>query len=199
MDKSQSIFFNKIFGTLKDEDNKPSKIDKLQRPYRVMDVANHIVEFFSVQERPITNLLLLKILYYLQAYYLVTNDERLFKEDIEKWGYGPVEPIVYGYFKENGALPIKQPCPYMINNSGSVEMVNPQEQKLDDTDSSKIEDIAMQLYKKYHSNTFELVEITHAEPMWKNNENLIVNGYHNLKYTDKEIIEYFKTGEHWPW
>ena len=34
----------------------------LQRPYRVMDVANYIVNRFSEREHPITNLLLLKML-----------------------------------------------------------------------------------------------------------------------------------------
>lgn len=199
MTESQNTFLNEIFGTPKDESNEQPKINKLQRPYRVMDVANHIVKFFSVEERPITNLLLLKILYYLQSYYLVNTKERLFKEDIEKWGYGPVEPIVYGYFKENGASPIKQPSPYMVVNNGTITVVDPKKQRLDNTDSSKIDEIALQLHEKFSDNPFKLVEITHAEPMWKNDESLIVNGYHNLKYTDEEIIQYFENGEHWPW
>ena len=97
-----------------------------------------------------------------------------------------------------------QSCDIKGSSDSSIKNVKPTElRKI--LDASNIKQIyangskAGQLYKKYHSNPFELVEITHAEPMWKNNENLIVNGYHNLKYTDKEIIEYFKTGEHWPW
>lgn len=171
----------------------------LQRPYRVMDVANYVVERFAEQEHPITNLLLLKMLYYLQAYSLVNNGERLFRENIEKWGYGPVEPIVYSYFKSNGAAPILHSVEYAVINGDYLEIINPTGRNLERTDSSVINDITEKLYRKYHENPFDLVNITHEEPMWKKDEKKIVDGVHNLQYSDEEIVDYFGSRDKWPW
>lgn len=172
----------------------------LQRPYRVMDVANYIVNRFSEQDHPITNLLLLKMLYYLQAYFLVNNDEQLFTGKIQKWGYGPVEPIVYSYFKGNGASPIMHSVQYAINNNdGSLEIINPEGRHLQENDQLEINQIVDRLYDRYHTDPFRLVEITHSEPMWLRDKNRIENGIHNIEYDNQEIIEYFSNGERWPW
>ncbi|WP_288490037.1 Panacea domain-containing protein [uncultured Limosilactobacillus sp.] len=171
----------------------------LQRPYRVMDVANYIVNRFSEQGHPITNLLLLKMLYYLQAYFLVNDNERLFTGEIQKWGYGPVEPIVYSYFKDNGASPIMHSVQYAINNNGKLEMINPEGRNLQRNDQLQIDRIIDRLYDRFHVNPFRLVEITHEEPMWLRDRDRIENGVHNIEYNNQEIIEYFNNGERWPW
>lgn len=59
----------------------------LSKPYNVMDVANYVVQHFIDRGTPINNLLLNKILYYLQADSLRQTGKPLFKEQIEKWGY----------------------------------------------------------------------------------------------------------------
>lgn len=171
----------------------------LQRPYRVMDVANYIVNRFSEQEHPITNLLLLKMLYYLQAYFLVSDNERLFTGEIQKWGYGPVEPIVYSYFKDNGAAPIWHSVQYAVNDDGMLRMINPEGRRLQRNDQLRIDSIVDRLYNRYHKDPFELVEITHGEPMWLKDKDRIENGVHNIEYNNQEIAEYFSNGERWPW
>lgn len=171
----------------------------LQRPYRVMDVANYIVDRFSNENHPITNLLLLKMLYYLQAYFLVNDNESLFTEEIQKWGYGPVEPIVYSYFKENGASPITHSVQYVVNNGEALELVNPRGRNLQENDRARIDNIVDRIYDRYHTDPFRLVEVTHSEPMWQEDERRIENGVHNIKYNNQEIINYFSDGERWPW
>lgn len=181
------------------EFNRKNNQINLQRPYRVMDVANYIVNRFCEQERPITNLLLLKMLYYLQAYFLVNDNEQLFSGKIQKWGYGPVEPIVYSYFKDNGAAPITHSVQYAINDNGMLRIINPEGRKLQKNDQLEIDNIVDMLYKKYHTDPFELVEVTHREPMWLRDKDRIESGVHNIEYDNQEIADYFSNGERWPW
>ncbi|WP_462350562.1 Panacea domain-containing protein [Fusobacterium varium] len=49
----------------------------------------------------VTNLVLQKLLYFIQAYSLVETDEKAFDETIEAWMYGPVVPEVYSNLKKN--------------------------------------------------------------------------------------------------
>lgn len=49
----------------------------------------------------ITNLRLQKLLYFIQAVYLVNFEEPAFNSKIEAWPYGPVVPEAYFYFKNN--------------------------------------------------------------------------------------------------
>lgn len=175
------------------------KKENLQRPYRAMDIANYIVDNFAKDKRPITNILLLKMLYYLQAFFLVKDGNRLFTGDIEKWGYGPVEPIVYSYFKDNGASPIISSVSYVINNDGNLETISPDGRNLDVKDEKVIDSVINKLYDKYHDDPFKLVDLTHNEPMWKQDKDRIENGVHNIKYNNQEIIKYFGSGDKWPW
>ena len=64
-------------------------------------VANYVINKCIDLGRPITNLQLQKILYYVQGEYInKTNGEPLFEEEIVAWAYGPVVPEVY--FEFNG-------------------------------------------------------------------------------------------------
>ncbi|CAL7886048.1 Panacea domain-containing protein [Fusobacterium necrophorum] len=49
----------------------------------------------------ISNLVLQKLLYFIQASSLVTTGRPAFEEDIEAWMYGPVVPEVYTNFRAN--------------------------------------------------------------------------------------------------
>lgn len=51
----------------------------------------------------ITPLKLQKLLYYVQAWSLVFNDEALFKDEIQAWVHGPVVPQIYQSYKHIGA------------------------------------------------------------------------------------------------
>ena len=172
--------------------------ENLKKPYNAMDVANFLVDFFNKKGTPITNIMLLKILYYLQAFYL-THDKKLFVENIEKWGYGPVVPVVYSYFKDNGAATITKTESYVVKNDDELLLLDPSMRKLDEADEKKISWIANKIFERYHNNPFELVEVTHREPMWSESKEDILNGEHHIQYSESEIISYFKKGTNWPW
>ena len=47
-----------------------------------------------------------KVLYFLQAQYLVSYNKKLFDDEIEAWGFGPVVPSVYHEYKIFGSASI---------------------------------------------------------------------------------------------
>lgn len=172
----------------------------LNKPYNVMDVANYVVQHFIDKEHPIPNLLLLKILYYLQANSLKENNTPLFEEAIEKWGYGPVIPEVYSNFRAYGAAPITSTIRYVeVNTDGSWRLIDPEKRKLENQDTLQIEELADEIYDEYGSDPFQLVNKTHEEPMWKRDESKIKKGILHIPYNNDEIREYFITPGNWPW
>lgn len=71
--------------------------------YKVLDVARYVVERYNAKEWPISNLKLQKILYFVQAEFLLEKGEPCFPEVIEAWDFGPVVPVVYHHYKIFGA------------------------------------------------------------------------------------------------
>lgn len=64
--------------------------------YTALEVAKYTINKCIELGRPISNLQLQKILYYIQGEYMKKNHgEVLFNESIEAWQYGPVVPNVY--------------------------------------------------------------------------------------------------------
>lgn len=173
---------------------------RLSRPYNVMDVANYVVQHFIEKNHPIPNLLLLKILYYLQADSLRKDYVPLFNEAIEKWGYGPVVPEVYSNFKSYGAAPITSTMKYvLVNDDGSWKLINPAKRELEKQDIVQINALADEIYNHFGQNPFLLVNKTHKEPMWKKDESKIRSGSLHITYNNNEIKNYFKNQGNWPW
>lgn len=171
----------------------------LNKPYNVMDVANYVVQHFIEKNQPIPNLLLLKILYYLQADSLRKDDVPLFNEPIEKWGYGPVVPEVYSNFKSYGAAPITSPIKYVKVDDGSWELIDPVNRKLEQQDILKIDALADEIFNNFGNKPFQLVNQTHREKMWKEDESRIRNGSLHILYSNEEIKDYFRCKDNWPW
>ena len=73
--------------------------------YRALDVAKYIIDKCTRDRKPISNLQLQKILYFIQKECL-KNGTIAFYDDIEAWQFGPVVPDVYYRFCGAGAMPI---------------------------------------------------------------------------------------------
>lgn len=70
-------------------------------------VASYFIHKSSQSpENDLTNLKLQKLLFFAQAESARNIEQRLFKEDIEAWRYGPVVVEVYDWLKGCGAYPI---------------------------------------------------------------------------------------------
>ena len=72
--------------------------------YKALDVAEYTIRKANAIDDPISNLKLQKILYFIQAAFLITKNRPCFKEEIEAWGFGPVVPVVYREYKAYGGV-----------------------------------------------------------------------------------------------
>lgn len=70
------------------------------------EVGRYIVRFFQEAEDPVTNLKLQKLLYYVQGWSLALDGKPAFSDRIEAWVHGPVQPGVYGTYKQYRWNPI---------------------------------------------------------------------------------------------
>ena len=74
--------------------------------YNVLDIAKYIIWYCKEKRYSISNLKLQKVLYFVQADFLVSVGTPCFEEEIEAWDFGPVVPEVYHEFKIFGSADI---------------------------------------------------------------------------------------------
>lgn len=170
------------------------------KPYCALDVANYLVQHFINRGTPINNMLLQKMLYYLQADSLRLTGKPLFKESMEKWGYGAAQPIVYSYFKSYGAAPITNTTDYVgTNDDNTWQLIKHIDRRLQVEDIKAINSLADEIYYEYHNHPYQLVIKAHHEPMWKEDEAKIRKGNMHIPYDNEEIRKYFSQPDNWKW
>lgn len=76
--------------------------------YDVKIISLYVVNKSYCLGKPISNLKLQKLLYYIQAAFLVLKNQVCFDANIEAWGSGPVVPEAYEEFKLYGGLLIPE-------------------------------------------------------------------------------------------
>lgn len=76
--------------------------------YKASLLAKYIVDKCTNDGRPITNLQLQKILYFIQLNFIRILNKLAFEDDMEAWQHGPVVPEVYGEYSYCGGTPIYQ-------------------------------------------------------------------------------------------
>lgn len=176
------------------------QVTMLSKPYWAMDVANYLVQHFANQGQPIINSLLLKILYYAQADSLRKTGKPLFTDKIEKWGYGPIVPVVYSYFKSYGAAPIKEMQQYVLTDKNNAwTLIKPEERQLAKDDTYWLDKLADEIQTKFTKNSFDLVKLTQKEQIWLKDKLKIKAGNMHIHYTNQEIKDYYSDNVNWPW
>lgn len=139
----------------------------------VYDIAKYIINFTITElEKPISNLKLQKILYYVQGYSLKKLSYPAFDAEIENWPYGPVVPEVY--FEYNS---------FRGNNIDMVSNFDLDELEL----PGELKKLIKRVSKKCSTiSAFALVNKTHSEAPWSNTKqnniisNAIMSNYFNL-------------------
>lgn len=76
--------------------------------YTAMEIAKYAINKRYQEKKPISNLQLQKILYFLQLIFAVSHKKLLFDDEFEAWPYGPVIESVYRKFSDCGGFPIQQ-------------------------------------------------------------------------------------------
>ncbi|MBS6504425.1 MAG: DUF4065 domain-containing protein [Clostridium sp.] len=141
--------------------------------FNAIDIANYIINKCIDLGRPITNLQLQKILYYVQGEFIKnTGGNELFYNEISAWSYGPVVPEVYFKFNEYSSSDIDI-------KHGDVELPNEIKEIIDPV-----------IYKKSLLTAWKLVEDTHNESPWLES---YVEGRKN-KITMDAMKRYFING-----
>lgn len=133
--------------------------------YNALSIAEHVIKRCNSKNKAISNLKLQKILYFIQAEFLVTKNAPCFFEIIEAWDFGPVVPEVYHKYKIFGSANIPAPADLM-----TYDVITDNDKKL----MNDIIDNCVQ----YSAST--LTEITQNQTPWikayKNNcDNVITN------------------------
>lgn len=143
--------------------------------YDALDIANYIVEYQLEKNKPVTNLKLQKLLYYVQAASLVENNKPMFKEKINAWQYGPVVEDVYSIFRSYINKPITSLASSLLDFADILFPDKSEEEirqrlieelngKIELEDRNLIEEV-LNSYFKYTGAT--LINKTHNEEPWK--------------------------------
>jgi len=122
--------------------------------HTALEIARYIINKCIELGKPVSNLQLQKILYYVQGEFIkATNGGVLFCDDISAWQYGPVVTDVY----------------YEYNNysSNEIDMFQPQVY-LDEYVKDIIDPV---IISKSQMSAWELVKATHSELPWKESYN----------------------------
>lgn len=120
--------------------------------YSALTVARYIIDRCNENNRTISNLKLQKMLYFVQAEFLVEKGKACFSEKIQAWNFGPVVPEVYQRYKVYGAANI--PSSRRLARSTIISEAD-----------KKIIDNMIDECADYSAS--ELVEITHRQKPWK--------------------------------
>ncbi len=117
--------------------------------YSTLEIASYVVQYAFDCSRPISNLSLQKILYFLQYASLVKFDKTINRDiEFEAWRYGPVVTEVYYHYRINGG------CPVIPRKSGFNETKH--------NEIKRSFEIFNQHMKDWLSfNTWSLVDISH--------------------------------------
>lgn len=133
--------------------------------YNARDIANFVINYSNDNNIRITNLKLQKLLYYIQAAFLVEKNKTCFEESIVNWKHGPVVPEVYNEFKNYGASNIDRVDEYETIEVTDDFLLRFTTVKYDDNlilnDDKRIIKKIINTYKD--SDPWDLVEKTHQE------------------------------------
>lgn len=117
----------------------------------VLQIAEYIIAYAKTTNQGISNLKLQKILYFVQAQFLVSFEKPCFVEPIEAWDFGPVVSEAYHKYKIYGSGNIYE------GDLNSITNLQDREIKL----------IRAVVDRCANFSATQLVNITHRQDPWK--------------------------------
>lgn len=136
--------------------------------YDVLEVCRHVINYSNEKDYGISNLKLQKVLYFIQAYFLMSKEDHspCFDDRIEAWDFGPVVPKAYHEYKRFGSGDIPTIESYLCidnENIWNIERIEFNDSILEDNDKKLIDDI-VDKFSNYTAT--DLVSITHHQSPW---------------------------------
>lgn len=124
-------------------------------PYDARAVANFLLDHAEEHGVELTQVSLLKLLYFSHGWFLSVYDRSLISNDFEAWKYGPVVKVVRDAFKAFRGNPIKSRAEKFDVFSGNRALVRP------DLEPSDREFI-IRVFQSYQNfDAWQLSEMTH--------------------------------------
>ena len=126
-------------------------------------VANEILRIAEENDIRLTNMQLLKLVYFAHGWTLATLGHPLVSDDFQAWQHGPVAPSVYFAFRQHGFQPVTTPARSASDMFGGGQ---PFTAVLTDDERSILEEVVRE-YGQLPA--FHLSELTHEEgtPWWE--------------------------------
>lgn len=164
--------------------------------YDVYEVAAYVINKSIELDKPITNLKLQKILYYIQAGFLVKSNEPCFDSRIEAWRHGPVVPEIYQEFRSYGAEEIIDKVfmrkELVFSTENDVFEFNEVKITLKFEFESNHTKIINDIVESYlYKGAWEIVNKTHVEAPWKD----AYDGTDNVVIDNDAILVYYRNNE----
>jgi len=155
---------------------------ELKELFNVSDKMLMCVAYIFEQMQEVTPLALQKLLYYIQAVYMVLFDRPLFEENCAAWQHGPVYEKIYFLFRDFKYNPI---------DDNRFVLFTGKAKRLSD-DEKKVMDLILAFFGKYSGKVLE--KITHCEEPWqKVREGYGIQEPSNIVMEKEDIKGYFKT------
>lgn len=163
-------------------------VDLIPPTYDARAIANFILDRADEDGATLTQLSLLKIIYFAHGWYLAEKGHPLVSQPIEAWQYGPVIKVVRDAFKESGKKPIRSRASRLVLKTGEFEYVEP-------TLADDAAAFVKMIYRSYqHFDGWTLSEITHEKGSpWYNVWNPpVAVGRLGLRIKNEEIRDHFR-------
>lgn len=158
--------------------------------YNATEFASFVVKKCKSDNRTIDHLKLQKILYFIALEWFKVFREYPYKQEMEMWKLGPVIRDVYGDYRSNGSLAIKEPATKMIFENGKFAMSSIPSVQLEGREKLLVEKV---IEKYSPEKSFDLVNLTHQHTPWKENEKeILANSSADLKYTEEDFKKIIK-------
>ena len=118
-------------------------------------IANAVLDHAQASGRPLTNLDLQKIVYFLHGHFLIKHGRPLVEPEFEAWPYGPVHRPLYDAFRSYNDTPIE-------GRAEAFDPVRRESRPLPDLNDLESLDIIDEFLPYYlHMATYLLVSMTH--------------------------------------
>lgn len=154
--------------------------------YDVLDICRYVINYSNKKDYEISNLKLQKLLYFIQAYFLI-NNKLCFNEKIEAWDVGPIVPIAYNEYKQYGNTHIWSSDYYMDFNPSDpwkIKRIKFDENIINEIDKKLINKV-IDKFADYTST--DLADIIYKQTPWKK---IYIKNQHN-EIPISLIKEYF--------
>jgi uncharacterized phage-associated protein len=155
--------------------------------YDAREVANFLLDYADEHGVKLTNMAVLKHIYFAHGWHLASRGEPLVSNRIEAWQHGPVIRAVYECFKQFDARPITSRASVIDWETGEVIEARAEFS----AETAALLRSTLDYYTGYGA--FELSEITHAqggpwEQVWNARDGKVRL---NMEISNSAIHDYF--------